>query len=83
MTPKDTQRLVWAAYRPGQEADKRPGALYVLVQAMAVAEVAVLDGRFTPSQQEDHVKAVAERVWNLLTPDDAKVLSGYRTKRTP
>lgn len=69
MTPKDTQRMVWQAYRPGQEVDKNPSAVYLIVQAIAVAEVAVLDGRWTPAKQEDHVREVALRYWPSLTAE--------------
>lgn len=82
MTPEDTKRLVWRAYRPGQEVDKRPSPIYIIVQSIAVAEVAVLDGRYTPSQQEAHVKGVAERVWPLLSHEQnvelKRLMDSYR-----
>lgn len=83
MTPPSTQRLVWAAYRPGQEVDKRPSPLYLIVQAIAVAEVAVLDGRWLPSQQEAHVREVAQRHWAHLTPEANVQLKALIEKYKP
>lgn len=84
MTPKDTQRLVWQAYRPGQEIDKRPSLVYLVVQSIAVAEVAVLDGRFTPRQREEHVKQAVKALWPAIASDSAQnallkqLLDGWR-----
>lgn len=37
---------VWRAYEPGQEVTKDPSPLYMLVQRLAVAEVAVRTGKW-------------------------------------
>lgn len=40
MLPKAMQREVWGAYRPGQEIDKQPSALYLAVTRRAIAFIA-------------------------------------------
>jgi len=35
MVPKNVQRDIWAAYRPGQERDKRPTVRYLYVTGIA------------------------------------------------
>lgn len=40
MVPKHLRDAVWAAYRPGQEADKDPSASYVHTAMAAVRAVA-------------------------------------------
>lgn len=39
MVPRDTQRLIWKYYRPGQEVDKRPSPEYLLVMKVAIEQV--------------------------------------------
>jgi hypothetical protein len=43
MLPRDLQREVWRAYRPGQEVDKRPSAEYLDVMKRAVDAVARIE----------------------------------------
>lgn len=45
MVPKVMQSRVWAYYRPGQEIDKQPSALYMDAQREAVEAVAKKEGR--------------------------------------
>ena len=76
MTPRVTQRLVWALYRPGQEIDKRPTRAYLIIQAYAVTEVAIKDGL-------DPEKAVGEILWPVVeryqsTITDARELALLR-----
>lgn len=45
MVPKLSQARIWLTYRPGQEIDKHPSALYMDAQREAVEAVAVKEGR--------------------------------------
>jgi len=40
MVPPEIQRLIWKHYRPGQEVDKRPSDVYLIVARRAVQAVA-------------------------------------------
>ena len=48
MVPKDLQRAVWAAYRQGQEQDKRPSKAYLQAAARAIIAVAEQEQRPIP-----------------------------------
>lgn len=45
MVPPEIGRLIYAAYRPGQEVDKRPSAEWIKAANLAVTAVAVAEGR--------------------------------------
>lgn len=45
MVPKALRDAVWAAYRPGQERDKRPSQQYLDVARAAIEAVAAKEGR--------------------------------------
>lgn len=44
MVPKDMQKAVWRAYRPGQEVDKNPSPQYLRVAGAAINAVAEKEG---------------------------------------
>lgn len=73
-TPRHLQAAIWRTYREGQEVRKNPSALYLVVQAMAVAAVARMEGKFTPDQAVDHIHGRIELVWSRLTDADAHYL---------
>lgn len=74
MVPAATQRLVWKAYRPGQEKDKSPSAGYLIVQAIAVGQVAVKEGLWDPSKYDAHVLRRCERFFDRMTDADFLLL---------
>lgn len=45
MVPKWLQDALWSAYRPGQEEDKRPTPLYLIVQTRCRLEIAYREKR--------------------------------------
>ncbi len=45
LVPRVTQLMIWAEYREGQEEDKRPSRIYLIVQRAAIAQVADREGR--------------------------------------
>lgn len=54
MLPKTLRDDVWAAYRPGQEIDKRPSAEYVFTTVWCICYVADREG------VENHVHVRSE-----------------------
>jgi hypothetical protein len=77
LVPRDTQRLVWKAYRPGQERDKRPTAGYLIVQAIAVGQVAVKEGLWTEDQYVEHVLARSKRFFDRMTDADFALIQAW------
>jgi len=71
LVPRSLQRAVWRYYRPGQEQDKAPSAIYMLVQNVAVLEVAREERRVTG----DQAVARLQRAWDLWID---KVTDGER-----
>lgn len=65
-----TQKLVWKTYRPGQERDKQPSSVYLIIQAMAVGQVAVTEGTWTIEQCLSHVEDRARLLWDKLSPEE-------------
>lgn len=47
MVPKQWQRRLWAAYRPGQEVDKKASDLYYAVQTRCRICIAMAEGQDT------------------------------------
>lgn len=81
MTSRETQRLIWALYRRGQENTKDPSPGYLIAQALAVAEVAVKERKWDADRLADHVLSRARRVVELLTPEEIKVLARHSALR--
>ncbi len=52
MVPAELQRKVWATYRPGQEVDKRPTRAYLDAADEAIAAVAALEVKPTPTVEQ-------------------------------
>lgn len=77
MTTPKTRDMVWSAYRNGQEIDKRPSMAYLVVQTMAVAEVALKEGLITEDGAFTMVTAELVLVRKHLEPSDTKLLSRY------
>lgn len=46
MVPRWLQKALWAVYREGQEVDKRPSAIYLVVQTRCRIEIARAESRF-------------------------------------
>lgn len=67
---RETQKLVWKAYRPGQERDKQASAVYLIIQAMAVGQVAVSEGLWTVEQCLAFVEKRSLAVWDKLSPEE-------------
>lgn len=68
MVPRWLQRAVWAAYRPGQEDDKRPSLRYLLVQCRARIAVAREEGVDASAVWGD-LRAIVEVAFNLYGED--------------
>jgi hypothetical protein len=64
LVPDDLQQAVWAAYRPGQERDKRPTEHYLIVSTRAAIAVAEAEGRTVP-----RTPLVALEVWERHEQD--------------
>ena len=48
MVPKAMQEAIWAAYRPGQERDKRPTRAYLDAARAAWQHVGEIEGHWPP-----------------------------------
>jgi hypothetical protein len=57
MVPRAVQRAVWAAYRPGQCADKRPSEAWHRAADAAIGYVARAEGR--PLRLQESIELVA------------------------
>jgi hypothetical protein len=66
MVPRWLQRALWAAYRPGQERDKRPSAAYLAVQTRCRLELARAEGHLSA---EALVGQTAAAIRTLLAED--------------
>lgn len=61
MVSPELQAAIWKVYVPGQEERKDPSPLYLLVQRLAVVEVAVRTGVWDADEATDRVS----RSWDL------------------
>lgn len=59
--PRRLQAGVWAHYRTGQEADKRPSLAYLLAARAAVLAVAAAEGYAPPATEYDGAIARMEQ----------------------
>lgn len=55
LVPKSLQQKVYAAYRKGQEVDKKPSAEYLAVAREAIAVVRKKESNLPPKNQDEQL----------------------------
>jgi hypothetical protein len=66
MVPKAMQDAIWAAYRPGQERDKKPSNAYLAAAYQAEGYVALKEGFGDPAYFE-----ARNQKWAKLAAEEA------------
>jgi hypothetical protein len=73
------QKAIWKCYRKGQEIDKSPSRLYLVVQSIAVADVAKRERKLSGSEAFDHFWREFQLCRSSLSEDDLKYIERLLT----
>lgn len=67
--PQWLRNALWAVYRPGQEIDKRPTKIYILIQRRCVYEIAHREGRPEAAQVASEIGTLFKSAMAADSPD--------------